>query len=121
MTPPFRPALLLTAMVATQPECGWSAVSQAGWITNVSPSSGQGSGQLAFQAAANPSTSTRTGEIVVNDGRVQIVQEGSPCVFAGGSPGSVLTLPLASCAPAPVPTGGGGGGNGKGKGKGKKK
>lgn len=126
MTPPFRPALLLTAMVAvvivlgcesasavsvtpgpsatkcaaqlngssivagggsgavsisTQPECAWSATSQAGWITDLSPSSGQGSGQLAFQAAPNPTTSTRTGEIAVNDGRVQIVQEGAPCVF----------------------------------------
>lgn len=126
MTPPFRPALLLTAVVAvvivlgcesasavsvtsgptaakcaaqlngsnivagggsgavsitTQPECGWSAVSQAGWITNLSPSSGQGSGQLEFQVSPNPSTSARTGEIAVNDGRIQIVQEGAPCVF----------------------------------------
>ena len=157
MTPPFRPALLLTAMVAvvivlgcesasavsvtsgptaakcaaqlngssivarggagavsitTQPECGWSAASQAGWITNLSPSSGQGSGQLEFQVAPNPSTSARTGEIAVNDGRIQIVQEGAP----QDASGSVSTGPGPAPAP-PAPTGGGGGGNGKGKGK----
>lgn len=67
--------------ITTQPECAWSAASQVGWITNLSPSSGQGSGQLEFQAAPNSATSARTGEIVVNDGRIQIVQEGAPCVF----------------------------------------
>ena len=67
--------------IATQPECAWSATSQTGWITNLSPASGQGSSQLAFQAAPNRSPSARTGEIIVNEERIQVVQEGVPCVF----------------------------------------
>jgi hypothetical protein len=67
--------------ITTQPECAWSAASQVGWITNLSPASGQGSSQLEFRVEPNPSAATRTGEIAVNDGRIQIVQEGAPCVF----------------------------------------
>ena len=67
--------------VTTQPECEWNAASQTGWITDLTPASGQGSGQLSFRAAANPSPSARTGEIVINEGRMQVVQEGAPCVF----------------------------------------
>jgi hypothetical protein len=67
--------------ITTQPECAWNAASQAGWITDLTPASGQGSGQLSFHAAANRSPSARTGEIVVNEGRIQVVQEAAPCVF----------------------------------------
>ena len=67
--------------ITTQPECEWSAASQVGWITSLSPASGQGSSQVQFQAAPNPSPSARTGEIAVNGDRIQVVQEGAPCVF----------------------------------------
>ena len=67
--------------ITTQPECEWSAASQAGWITNLSPASGQGSAQVSFQAAPNPAPAARTGEIVVNGVRMQVVQEPAPCVF----------------------------------------
>src|SRR5436189_6463456 len=35
-----------TVAVATQPECAWSASSEAVWITGLTPASGQGSTQL---------------------------------------------------------------------------
>lgn len=87
--------------VTTQPECGWNAASQAGWITDLAPASGQGSGQLSFRAAANPSPSTRTGEIVVNEGRIQVVQEAAPCVF-DVRPGNLAISPAGGTVAASV-------------------
>src|SRR5215470_6409721 len=42
-----------TVAVGTQPECVWNASSSAGWITSVTPGSGQGSAQIQMQVAAN--------------------------------------------------------------------
>jgi hypothetical protein len=67
--------------ITTQPECAWNASSQAGWITSLSPTSGQGSGQVEFRADPNPLPSAREGEIVVNDDRVRVVQDAAPCRF----------------------------------------
>jgi outer membrane biosynthesis protein TonB len=64
--------------ITTQPECEWSATTGASWITDLTPASGQGSSQLSFRAAANPTPSARTAEIVVNEGRIQVVQEAAP-------------------------------------------
>lgn len=71
-----------TVSISAQPECAWSASTQAGWITNLSPSSGQGNGKVEFRAAANPQASAREGEIVINDARVRVVQDAAPCRFA---------------------------------------
>ena len=68
--------------ITTQPECGWTASTQASWITDLSPSSGQGSGQLAFRAAPNTEPSAREADILVNNDRVRVVQEAAPpCIF----------------------------------------
>ena len=64
-----------TVAVATRPECGWSASTAAGWISGITPASGQGNGQIAFTATANPTRAERLGEIVVNDAHAQIRQE----------------------------------------------
>ena len=53
-----------TVSVSTQPECAWTATAEASWISGLSPASGQGNGQVAFQVAANPLPSARQGEIV---------------------------------------------------------
>src|SRR5512138_1882843 len=55
-----------TVGVTTQPECAWTASSDAPWITGLAPSSGQGSGQVQMQVAANTDAATRQGDIVVN-------------------------------------------------------
>lgn len=67
--------------VSTQPECSWTASSGAGWITGLTPSSGQGSGQIEFQAAANPAGAVRQGNVAVNDQHVSIQQNAAPCRF----------------------------------------
>ena len=67
--------------VSAQPECGWTASSDATWITGLTPSSGQGSGRVEFQAAANPAGTMRQGHIAVNDQQVPVQQQPVPCRF----------------------------------------
>jgi hypothetical protein len=76
-----------TVSISTQPECTWSAQSQASWITHVSPASSQGSGQLQFRVAANPSTTARVGEVVVNGDAITVTQEAAPPAPARGGTG----------------------------------
>lgn len=90
-----------TVNIATQPECEWSATSSAGWITDLSPASGQGSAQVSYRAAANPSPSARSGEIVVNEGRIQVVQDAAPCVF-DVRPGNLAISPAGGTIAAGV-------------------
>jgi hypothetical protein len=91
-----------TVGVTTQPECAWSASSDAAWITSLAPTSGQGSGQLQMQIAANPDAAVRQGDVVVNRERARIRQDAAPCRFelstteqtvpaAGGSGGITVT------------------------------
>src|SRR5688500_13066050 len=68
-----------TIAITAQPECEWTVSSQPSWISDVSPTSGQGNGNVAFRAAANPTPSMREGEIVVNDNHVRVVQEAATC------------------------------------------
>jgi hypothetical protein len=94
--------------VSTQPECAWTATAEASWISGLSPDSGQGSGQVAFQAAANPLPTARQGEIVVNNNRVSIRQDGATCAFqiapldqsvpSAGGTGRITVTGTAGCA-----------------------
>ena len=94
--------------ITTQPECAWSASSDAPWITGFTPSSGQGSGQLQMQIAANPAGTARQGDIVVNGERARIRQDAAPCVFelsateqtipAAGGTGRIPVTAAAGCA-----------------------
>jgi hypothetical protein len=60
--------------------CGWSAASNAGWITVTSGASGSGAGSVGFNVAANTGTTTRTGTITIA-GTNFIVTQGAaaPC------------------------------------------
>ena len=68
-----------TIAITAQPECEWTVSSQPSWISDVSPTSGQGNGNVAFRAAANPTPSMREGDIVVNDNRVRVMQQAATC------------------------------------------
>jgi Putative binding domain, N-terminal/Viral BACON domain len=99
-----------TAMVGvtTQPECTWSASSDASWITGLTPSSGQGSAQLQMQVATNPDGVSRQGDIMVNDQRARILQDAAACRFelsateqtiaAGGGTGRIPVTAPTGCA-----------------------
>lgn len=67
--------------VSAQPECGWTASSGAAWLTGLTPSSGQGSGRVEFQAAANPAGTTRQGFISVNNEQIPVRQQPAACRY----------------------------------------
>jgi len=94
--------------VATQAECAWTATTTASWISGLSPASGQGGGKVDFQVAANPGSQSRQATIQLNDGTVQIRQDGAACKFeltpksqalsASGGNISIAVSTLAGCA-----------------------
>jgi hypothetical protein len=61
--------------VTTQPECAWTATADASWISDLAPTSGQGSSVITFTAAPNPDGALREGGIVVNEQRVTVRQQ----------------------------------------------
>jgi hypothetical protein len=97
-----------TVTVTTQPECAWTASTPSSWISDLSPTSGQGNGQVTFRATANLQSSARDGEIVVNDERARVTQQGSPCRFeltpasrevsSGGGSGTFDVVAPAGCS-----------------------
>ena len=53
--------------ITAQPECAWTASTPASWITNLTPASGQGNGQVKFQVEVNPGHTSRQDDVFVND------------------------------------------------------
>jgi hypothetical protein len=96
-----------TLAVTTQQECAWSVISQVAWITGLTPSSGQGSAQVAFSVATNPEASARQGNLVVNDQPISVRQEAAACRFeiapksraldAGADEWEVLVTAVTGC------------------------
>ncbi len=70
-----------TLTITAQPECAWTVSTDASWLADLSPTSGQGNGQVVFRAPANPQTSAREGELVVNDARARVTQQASACRY----------------------------------------
>jgi hypothetical protein len=54
-----------TIGVTTAPGCSWTAISSVAWFVITSGASGSGNGTVAFTAARNTSTVTRSGTITV--------------------------------------------------------
>ena len=61
-------------------ECSWNARGDGSWI-KVSPSSGQGDASVTVAADANPQGTPRSGALIVNDQRLNVTQEASPCRY----------------------------------------
>ena len=70
-----------TITVTAQSECAWTAKSSVGWITGLTPASGQGTGKVDFTVAANPDAIARQGNLVVNDDPIALHQDPAPCRF----------------------------------------
>src|SRR5262245_37046231 len=65
--------------VSAEAECGWTAETAAGWISGLTPASGQGNGEIKFQVAANPTGVPRQADISLNGSAVKITQAGASC------------------------------------------
>ena len=79
-----------TLRIATNRECAWSASTNAEWITLPSPAGGQGEGVLQFSVAPHPHPAARSADIVVQERRLQVSQEGRACEFRLSSTSEVL-------------------------------
>jgi uncharacterized repeat protein (TIGR01451 family) len=63
--------------------CSWTAVSNAGWITITSGSSGNGNGSVNYSVSENTSTSARTGIISIEDKTFTVEQDPlPPCTYS---------------------------------------
>jgi hypothetical protein len=71
-------------------------VSNAGWITVTSGSSGTGIGSVGLAVTANPSTSVRTGTLTIAGQTVTVTQAGAACTYTL----STIALSVASAAGA---------------------
>ena len=76
--------------VRTQPECAWTASSDAPWVMSLAPVSGQGPGEIRVQVSANPVASTRRAEIIVNGNRAPVQQAAAACRFEVSPAASVV-------------------------------
>lgn len=97
-----------TISVTAQPECGWSVSTQANWISDLAPTSGQGNGTVEFRAAPNPIPTMRAADLMFNEERVVVSQGAAPCpvtlspstqnIGADGGSGQIRISPEGSCA-----------------------
>jgi hypothetical protein len=95
-----------TINVSAAPGCGWSATSNAPWITIAAGASGNGAGTVTFAVAATTGP-TRSGTLTVGGQTVTVVQ-GQGCTFAtspdtqnvpaSGGNGTVSVTAGAGCA-----------------------
>jgi hypothetical protein len=60
-------------LVTTISGCTWTATSNASWLTITSGASGNGSGTVAFDVAANPG-GVRTGTLTIADPTLTVTQ-----------------------------------------------
>lgn len=93
--------------ISATAECAWTASTSATWISNLTPASGQGAGNVQFTAAPNPARTTREANIDVNGALARVTQDPAVCTFTvaptalsvsgGGGTGSVTVTTLTSC------------------------
>ena len=96
-----------TVTVTVAAECVWSAASAAEWISITSNASGQGTGNVTFAAAGNPTSLVRRGSLVVGERRVELMQSGAACQFtltpqtasvaASGGDGTITLSAVEGC------------------------
>ncbi|PGH40034.1 MAG: hypothetical protein CRN43_05440, partial [Candidatus Nephrothrix sp. EaCA] len=95
-----------TVNVTTGESCTWSAVasSSAAWITNVSPSSGNGNGTLTYSLTRNTGE-RRTGSILIGGQTYTVTQAAAPSCTYSLSPSSAEFSAEASNGTVNVTTG----------------
>jgi len=67
--------------VTTPNGCGWTATSNAGWITVTTGATGSGNGTMNYSVAANATTSIRSGTLTVAGQTITVTQNPAPCSY----------------------------------------
>jgi VCBS repeat-containing protein len=107
-SPPMMDAVGGTGFlnITTQRECAWDASSNVGWITALSPASGQGPAEVSFSVSANEGFSARDGAIEVNGTQAHVSQRAvcryevsplSQSVGASGAVGRITVTTTGEC------------------------
>jgi hypothetical protein len=78
---PVSTASPQSTSVITGTACSWTATSTVPWITITNGGSYTGMGAVLFQVAANPTSSVRTGTLIVAGQTVTVNQQASSCVY----------------------------------------
>ena len=96
-----------TVNVTVASGCAWTAASNAAWLTINSGATGNGNGAVGFTAAANPTTSSRTGTLTVAGQTFTVTQDPLSCTYsltptaqsftATGGNGTVNVTTLTGC------------------------
>lgn len=96
--------------VTADATCGWTAASNAAWITITANAHGTGSATVSYAVAANQDTTSRTGTITIGGQTFTVTQPGvPPCTFnispttanfssASAATGTVAVTTAAGCA-----------------------
>ena len=94
-----------TVTVTAGAGCGWTAVSNAAWISITAGNKGSGNGTVAYSVTADVTASNRTGTLTVAGRTLTVAQ--NACAFAvsptsvslsaGGGAGSVTLTATAGC------------------------
>ena len=67
--------------ITSDPACSWNAVSNVGWITSVSPTSGSGNGTVTYTVTPNGSSAQRVGTLTIAGKTVTVTQSGTSCLY----------------------------------------
>jgi hypothetical protein len=94
--------------VSSTSGCAWTASSNASWISITSGSSGSGNGTVGYSAAANTTTSSRSGALTVAGQTFTVNQAAAACTYAisptsnsftsAAGTGSVAVTSASGCA-----------------------
>ena len=79
------------ASVITSPGCTYGASSNAPWINLTSGTTGSGSGNVGFTAAANGAATGRSGTITVAGQTFTVTETGMPCTYTLGTSSAALS------------------------------
>jgi hypothetical protein len=70
-----------TVTVTAPAGCGWTASSNATWVTFPGGASGSGNGTVGYTVAANSTTSTRTTTLTIAGRPFTVSQAAAPCTY----------------------------------------
>jgi hypothetical protein len=97
-----------TVTVTTTPGCNWTATGGTSWVTITSGASGSGSGSVAFTAAPNTTTLSRTAILSIAGKGFVVTEPSASCTFsvtplnvtvpAGGGTGTIAVTTQFMCS-----------------------
>ena len=67
--------------VITGTQCSWTATTSDSWITITNGTNHTGMGSVSFQLTANPTSSVRTGTLIVAGQTITVSQAASSCTY----------------------------------------